>query len=54
MSLTAKIVRYLNIKPSIAGLQVKRTYINSESLPLLMGVNAYVGSAFTLVMNIQS
>lgn len=39
LSLTAKIVRYLNVKPSIAGLQVKRTCISSEGLPLLMGVN---------------
>ena len=54
LNLKAKIAQKLKVKPGVAGLQVKRTYINAYGDPLLMGLNTYVGKSFTLAMDIKS
>lgn len=54
LNLNAQLARHLKVKTGTAGLQVQRTYINASGTPLMMGSNTYVGSRFTLVMDIQS
>lgn len=54
LNLGARIARRLDVKAGTAGLQVKRTYIGARGAPLLVGTNTYVGSKFTLVMDINS
>jgi hypothetical protein len=48
------VAQKLKAKSGVAGLQVKRTYINAFGQPLLMGFNTYVGTTFTLAMDIKS
>lgn len=54
LNLKARVAQKLKTRPGVAGLQVKRTYINTYGQPLLMGFNTYVGSSFTLAMDIKS
>jgi len=54
LNLKAKLAQKLNVRSGVAGLQVKRTYINADGQPLLMGFNTYVGTRFTLAMDIKS
>jgi GntR family transcriptional regulator len=54
LNLKARVAQKLKVRPGVAGLQVKRTYINADGQPLLIGVNTYVGSSFTLAMEIKS
>jgi len=54
LNLKARVAQKLRVRPGVAGLQVKRTYINADGQPLLMGFNTYVGSSFTLAMDIKS
>jgi DNA-binding GntR family transcriptional regulator len=54
LNLKGKVAQRLNVRAGTAGLQVKRTYINASGQPLLMGINTYVGSTFTLAMEIKS
>lgn len=54
LNLKARVAQKLKVRPGVAGLQVKRTYINADGQPLLIGVNTYVGSTFTLAMEIKS
>jgi len=54
LNLKARVAQKLKAKSGVAGLQVKRTYINAFGQPLLMGFNTYVGTTFTLAMDIKS
>jgi GntR family transcriptional regulator len=52
LNLPAGIARRLNVKTGTAGLRVKRTYINRQAQTILVGLNTYIGSEFTLVMEL--
>jgi len=54
LNLKVRVAQKLKAKSGVAGLQVKRTYINAYGQPLLMGFNTYVGTTFTLAMDIKS
>jgi DNA-binding GntR family transcriptional regulator len=53
VNLPAPVARGLRVKTGTAALCVKRTYINRQAKPILVGLNTYVGSEFTLVMELQ-
>jgi GntR family transcriptional regulator len=53
VNLSAAVARRLKVKTGTAGLCVKRTYMNRQAKPILFGLNTYVGSDFTLVMELR-
>jgi GntR family transcriptional regulator len=54
LNLDAVLAVRLGVEPGVAGLQLKRIYMDNEGSPLLYGFNTYVGEDFTLVMDIRN
>jgi GntR family transcriptional regulator len=53
IALAGEAARRLEVKRGTAGLRVKRTYLNRQAQPILVGLNTYIGSEFTLVMELR-
>jgi len=53
INLSAQLAQRLKAKTGTAGLRVKRTYINRDGKPILVGFNTYSGKEFTLVMELR-
>ncbi len=54
LNLPERLARKLSVKTGTAGLRVKRTYYGKSGEALLFGFNTYVGSQFSLIMDIKS
>jgi GntR family transcriptional regulator len=54
LNLSERVARKLSVKTGTAGLRVKRTYHGQAGEALLFGFNTYVGSRFSLIMDIKS
>jgi len=53
IALSGEVARRLEVKRGTAGLRVKRTYMNRQANPILVGLNTYIGTEFTVVMDLR-
>ena len=54
LCLEPEVAQRLRVKAWTAGLQIKRTYFGNGGVSILYAFNTYVGSEFTLVMDIKN